>query len=186
LLINKIGDVGKTQGLKINIGKTKFMIFSRRPHNGTTLELNGSQIERVSRFKYPDSFVAEDLNPDCEMKCRIEIARATSNNMRSFLCNDNLNLKLRQCYVWSELLYGVETWTLKVRTMNQLENFEMWLHRRMLRIPWTQHVTNENVLRRANTERQLLTTVKCRKTSYLGHILRGDKYCLLQKIEQGI
>lgn len=189
LLINKIGDVGETQGLKINIGKTKFMIFSRQPHNGTTLELNGSQIERVSKFKYLGSIITEDLNPDCEIKCRIEIARATFNNMRSFLCNDNLNLKLRQrmveCYVWSVLLYGVETWTLKVRTMNQLEAFEMWLHRRMLRIPWTQHVTNENVLRRANIERQLLTTVKCRKTSYLGHILRGDKYRLLQLILKG-
>jgi len=61
----------------------------------------------------------------------------------------------------------------------------MWLHRRMLRIPWTQHATNENVLRRANPERQLLMTVKCRKTSYLGHILRGYKYRLLQLILKG-
>jgi len=79
-LINKIGDVGETQGLKINIGigKTKFMIFSRQPHNGTTLKLNGSQIE-LSRFKYLGSICTEDLNPDCEIKCRIEIARATFN-----------------------------------------------------------------------------------------------------------
>jgi len=95
LLINKIGDVGETQGPKIKIGKTKFMIFSRQPHNGTTLELNGSQIERVSKFEYLGSIVTEDLNADCEIKCRIEITRATFNNMRSFLSNDNLNLKLK-------------------------------------------------------------------------------------------
>jgi len=30
-----------------------------------------------------------------------------------------------ECYVWSVLLYGVAWWTLKVRTMSQLEAFEM-------------------------------------------------------------
>jgi len=56
--------------------------------------------------------------------------------MKSFLYNDNLNLKLRQrmveCYVWLVLLYGVEWWTMKVRTMNQLEAFEMNSPHRMI------------------------------------------------------
>lgn len=51
MLINKIGDVEKTQGLKINIEKTKFTIFSRQLHNSTFLELNESLIKRVFKFK---------------------------------------------------------------------------------------------------------------------------------------
>ena len=109
--------------------------------------------------------------------------------MRSFFCDDNLNLKVRQrmvkSYVWPILLYGVEAWTLKVTPMNRLEAFEMWVFRRMLRIPWAERVTNRDVLKRSNTQRELLNTVKCRKISYLGHILRGSKYRLLQLILKG-
>lgn len=188
-LFNKINVVGVKYGLNINSSKTKFMIVSRTEHNNLKLEHNGIPLERVSKFKYLGSFITEALDPDIEIKQRIEVARTAFNKMRSLLCDDNLSLKLRQhmteCYVWSILLYGAEAWTLKINTMNRLEAFEMWLHRRMLRIPWVDHVTNTEVLRRANSDRQLITAIKCRKIAYLGHVLRGEKYHLLQTIMKG-
>jgi len=48
-------------------------------------------------------------------------------------------------YVWLVLLYGMEGWALKVNNINQLEVFEMWLYRRMLKIPWTARMTNVEV-----------------------------------------
>ena len=83
------------------------------------------------------------------------------------------------------LLYGVEGWTLGVSMMNKIEAFEMWLYRRMLRISWVDRVSNERVLNIMNKDRELLTTVKRRKAAYFGHILRGDKYSLLQLIVEG-
>lgn len=109
--------------------------------------------------------------------------------MRSFFCDDNVNLKLRsrmaRCYVWPVLLYGVQAWTLKIGTMNRLEAFEMWVIRRILRISWIDRVSNTEVLERAHTQRELLTTIKCRKIGYLGHVLRGEKYRLLHLILKG-
>ena len=90
-----------------------------------------------------------------------------------------------KCYIWSELLYGAETWTLKAATINRLEAFEMWLHRRMLRIPWTAMQTNEAVLNRSSAVRELFETIKIRKISYLGHVLRGNRYKILQLIMKG-
>lgn len=92
---------------------------------------------------------------------------------------------MTKCYIWSALLYGVEAWTLKISTMNRLEVFEMWIIRRMLRIPWVDRVPNTEVLERARTQRELLTTIKCRKTGYFGHVLRGEKYRLLHLILKG-
>jgi len=43
-------------------------------------------------------------------------------------------------------LYGAETWTLWAADQKQLESFEMWCWRRMERISWTDHVSNEKVL----------------------------------------
>ena len=65
-----------------------------------------------------------------------------------------LKKRIFEWYVWSVFLYGVETWTLTVLTLIQLEAFETWLYRRMLRIPGTKHITNKNVLRRANIKWQ--------------------------------
>ena len=40
------------------------------------------------------------------------------------------------------LQYGVKTWT---GITKKLSAFEMWTYRRMLRISWTEKVTNEEV-----------------------------------------
>ena len=50
----------------------------------------------------------------------------------------------------------------------------MWLYRRMLRISWKEHKTNEEVLHKMKTKRSLLNTIKKRKCQYFGHIIRGD------------
>ncbi|KAK9879106.1 hypothetical protein WA026_003946 [Henosepilachna vigintioctopunctata] len=69
--------------------------------------------------------------------------------------------------------------------MNRIEAFEMWTLRRLLKIPWVDRITNEEVLRRAGVERVLLKNIKQRKISYLGHILRGNKYEILRLILVG-
>lgn len=42
-----------------------------------------------------------------------------------------------------------------------------------MRIPWTFHLTNDEVLR-SGVEKQLLKTVKQPKIYYLGHMLKGS------------
>ena len=43
---------------------------------------------------------------------------------------------------------------------DKLEAFEMWLYRRMLRILWKEHKTNEEVLNKMKTKISLLNTIK--------------------------
>ena len=50
----------------------------------------------------------------------------------------------------------------------------MWTYRRMLKISWKDHKTNEEVLRMANTKRSLLSNIKERKLKYFGHIVRAQ------------
>ncbi|XP_045537894.1 uncharacterized protein LOC123721881 [Papilio machaon] len=61
----------------------------------------------------------------------------------------------------------------------------MWCYRRMLRISWIQKVSNVRVLQRVGKNRELLQTIKQRKVAYLGHVLRHEKYHLLQLITMG-
>lgn len=190
-LLDMIGIHSRRMGIDINTKKTKFLIVTRKPddYQNARLTHNGEDIERVKKFSYLGTWVCEDWSSDVEIKCRIEKARSAFMKFKNVLTNSDFDLDLRvrftKCYVWSVLLYGMEGWTLKVRNMNRLEAFEMWVYRRILKIPWTARETNEEILRRMGRERELLSTIKRRKTAYLGHVMRNERYHLLQLIIEG-
>ena len=87
--------------------------------------------------------------------------------------------------MWTTLLYGSETWTLKKEDISKLETLEMWLwRRRMEKISWKDRISNEVVLGRVGVERELITTLRSRKKSWIGHVLRGDG--LLKEVIEGL
>jgi hypothetical protein len=78
---------------------------------------------------------------------------------------------------------GAETWTLWKVDQKYLESFEMWCWRRMEKISWTDHVRNEEVLRGVSEQRNIIHTIKRRKTDWIGYILRRN--CPLEHTVEG-
>ena len=83
-------------------------------------------------------------------------------------------LRLTKCYVWSTLLYGAETWTLSKATVKNLEAFEMWTYRRIMKISWNEYKSNKEVLNMINSKRMLVDMIKRKKLAYFGHLVRRD------------
>ena len=114
------------------------------------------------------------------------IARTTITHFRTLLSCRGINLKTRlraiKCYIWSTLFYGSETWTVTKSLLSRIDAFEMWVYRRVLKISWTEKITNEEVLRRMGTDREIVRQFKTRKLKYLGHLIR-HKTTQLQLIE---
>ena len=81
---------------------------------------------------------------------RIDIAKQNFNDLKSLLTNEKLNLKKRlqlcECYVWSVVCYGCETWTLKGKEIKSLSAFEQWCNGRMLKISWKEKRTNNLIV----------------------------------------
>jgi len=73
-------------------------------------------------------------------------------------------------------LYAAEIWTLTKPSQKLLETFEMWVWQRMLKISWTEKVTNNKVLVHANETRTILRMIWHRKHKWLGHILRHEGF----------
>ena len=190
LLMDRIVRVSSQYGLEINTAKTKLMVISKENITGVNLVINQRTIERVKQYPYLGTIINENWDNSQEVKFRIGKARSFFQKMSAVFKSHNLTLgtkiRLLHCYVYSVLLYGVETWTLNKNTEKKLEASELWLYRCILRIPWIKKVTNLEVMRRMNTTPQLIKIVKCRQLQYLGHIMRNTKrYDLLQKILQG-
>ncbi|CAI6350836.1 unnamed protein product [Macrosiphum euphorbiae] len=156
--MDEITESSMRYGLYINTNKTKFMIISKEDITGVHININQIRIERVHKYQYLGTVINEQWDNAEEIKCRIGKARDVFNSMSaSFKSHDlSLHLKIRllRCYVFSTLLYGAKTWTLTKATSNKLDAFELWLYRRILRISWTEKITNIEVLRRMGKEKQ--------------------------------
>ena len=59
--------------------------------------------------------------------------------------------KIVNTFIWSVMLYGCESWTLRKKKMKQIDVGEMWLWRRLLKISW-------------------------REKTWIGHVLRANAY----------
>lgn len=188
-LLQRLNNTCRVYGLKMNLKKTKFMIITKREDIQVNVLIDDTTMERVQKYKYLGSWLTENLDQSAEIKARIEIARASFVKLKKCLCSGDINLKLRlrmlRGYIFATLLYGSEAWTLKKAEMEKLEAFERWCYRRMLRIAWTDKVTNVELRRRIQKDEEVINTLKKRKLEYFGHIMRGPKYALLQNIIEG-
>ena len=85
-----------------------------------------------------------------------------------------LKRKLVQLMIWPIMSYGSETWIYLKSVQNMIKVFDRWCYRRMLRISWTEHVTNEEVFNRANTKPTLIDGLLKRRLAFHGHLVRKD------------
>lgn len=188
-LIDRVVEACERYGMKLNCKKTKILIVTKNDDTQQQFRANNETLEIVDKITYLGCNLNKEWNHSQEIRCRTEKARAVFNRLRKILCNMHLSIDIRmrvlRCYVFSTLLYGVEAWTLTEATSKRLEAFEMWCYRRMLRISYIYHVTNNTVMQRMNKDLEIMRTVKTRKLSYLGHVMRNEKYHLIQLILQG-
>ena len=57
----------------------------------------------------------------------------------------------RAALVWPVATYGCEPWTLKASDKKRIAGFEMTAYRKMLRISWKDHRTNQSILEELDT-----------------------------------
>ena len=56
-------------------------------------------------------------------------------------------VRLVKAMVFSVVMYGCESWTIKKAEGQRIDAFELWCWRRPLRVPWTARGSNQSVLK---------------------------------------
>ena len=91
--------------------------------------------------------------------------------------------------VFSVVMYGCETLTLKKAKCRKTDAFELWCWRRLLRVPWTSRRSNQSTLKEINPEYSLEGLMLKLKLQYFGHLMWKvdslDKTLMVGKIEGG-
>src|SRR5207247_1034214 len=83
-------------------------------------------------------------------------------------------MKMLNCYVFSILNYGVESWTWNKAMRKKVNAFEFWYYRRILKISWRDKVKNEQILKRLQKRLHFVEDIMKRKLRYAGHVLRSS------------
>jgi hypothetical protein len=179
LLLDKAVEESEKLGLKVNEKKTFCMVISnKKKAPECKIYIHGREIKQVDQFSFLGSLMTSDGKSDQEIKRRIAIAKTAFQSMKNVLTSKRMSVRARcrilKCYIWSTLTYGCETWTISKASQEKLEAAEMWFLRRMMKIPWTDKVSNEEVLIRTDTERLLMRTIRKRQMEFFGHVIRKE------------
>ena len=74
--------------------------------------------------------------------------------------------------VFSVVMYGCESWTVKKSEHRRIDAFELWCWRRLLRVLWTARRSNQSILKEINPRISLEGIMLKLKLQYFGHLMR--------------
>ena len=112
-------------------------------------------------------------------------------NLDSILKSRDITLSTKVCLVkamvFSVVMYGCKSWTIKKAESRRIDAFELWCWRRPLRVPWTARRSNQSILKEISPGSSLDGLMLKLKLQYLGHLMQRadslEKTLMLGRIE---
>ena len=80
-------------------------------------------------------------------------------------------VRLDKAMVFSVIMYGCESWTVKKAERRRSDAFELWCWRRLLRVPWTARISNQSTLKISPGCSLEGLMIKL-KLQYFGHLMQ--------------
>ena len=91
--------------------------------------------------------------------------------------------------VFSVVMYGYESWTIKKDEHQKIDAFKLQCWRRLLRIHWTARRSNSSTLKEINPDYSLEGLILKLKLQYSGHLMQRadslEKNLMLGKLRAG-
>ena len=150
-------------------------------------------METVIDFNFGGSKITVDGDCSHEIKRCLLLGSKAMTNLDSILKSKDItllsNVHLVKTMVFPEVMYGYESWTIKIAEHQRIDAFELWCWRRLLRIPWTARRSNQSILKEISPEYSLEALMLRLKPQFFGHLMRRtdslEKTLMLGKVEGG-
>ena len=140
----RVKEESEKVGLKLNIQKTKIMASGPI----TSWQTDG---ETVADFIFGGCKITADGDCSHEIKRRLLLGRKVVINLDSILKSRDITLPTKvhlvKAMVFPVVTYGCESWTVKKDGCREIDAFELWCWRRLLRAPWTARRSNQSILK---------------------------------------
>ena len=142
----------------------------------TPWQTDGETMETVTDFIFLGSKITADGDYSHELKRHLLLGKKVMTNLDSILKSRDITLSTKvhlvKAIVFTVVMYGCESWTIKKAECLRIDVFELWYWRRLLRVPWTARRSNQSVLKEINLEYSLEGLMLKLKLQYFGHLMR--------------
>ena len=162
-------------GLKFNIQKTKIMASCPI----TSWQIDGETVETVSDFFCGgggSSKITADGDCSHEIKRCLLLGKKAMTSLDSILKSRDITLPTKVCLVkaivFLVVMYGCDSWTVKIAECQKIYHFELWCWRRLLSIPWTARRSNQSILKEISPGCSLEGLMLKLKLHYFGHLMQ--------------
>ena len=170
-LLMKVKEENEKAGLKLNIQKTK--IIASGPI--ISWQRDGETMETVTDYIFLGSKITADGDCSHEIKRSLLIGRKAMTNLDSILKSRDITLPTKvhlvEAMVFSIVMYGCESWTVKKAECRRIDAFELWCWRRLLRVPWSARRSNQSILKEISPGCFLEGLMLKLKLQYFGHLM---------------
>ena len=133
------------------------------------------KIETVADFIFGGSKITADGDCSHEIKKCLLLGRKAMTNLHSILKSRDITLpkkiSILKALVFPVVMYGCESWTIKKSEHQRIDAFELWLWRRLLRVPWPARRSNQPSLEEIKSEYTLEGLMLKLKFQYFGHLM---------------
>ena len=110
------------------------------------------------------------------IKRRLLLGRKAMTNLDSILKSRDITFPTKVCLVkamvFSVVMYGCESWTIKKAEHQRIDAFELWCWKRLLRVPWTARRSNQSILKKISPKYSLEGLMLKLKLQYFDHLMR--------------
>ena len=171
----------------MNVGKSKVLRCTRN-EDGARLNvmLNGEALEEVDQFTYLGSVIAANSGVEADVHHRVNEGCKVLGALKGVMKNRRLGMNVKKVLyekvVVPTVMYGSESWGMKVTERQKLNVFEMKCLRSMTGVSQLDRVRNEVVRARTGVRRELAARVDMNVSRWFGHVERMDNERLLKKV----
>ena len=147
----------------------------------TSWEIDGETVKTVSDFIFGGSKITADGDCSPEIKRCFLLGRKVMTNLDSILKSRDITLltkvHLVKAMVFSVVMYGCESWTVKKAEHQRIDAFELWCWRRLPRVSWTARRSNQSILKEISPKYSLEGLMLKLKLQYFGYLIqRTDSF----------
>ena len=182
----KLKEESEKAGLKLSIQKTKIMAVSPI----TSWQIDGETKEKVADIFFLIWKITADGDCSHEIK-RLLLLRRKAMTKLDFIKKQRhylpVNVHIVKTMIFSIVMYGCESWTIKKTECRRIDAFELWCWRRLLRVTWAARRSNQSILKEINPEYTLKGLILRLKLQCFGHLMQRanslEKTLMLGKIE---
>lgn len=173
-MLNELGRVGKTYGLKVNTNKCRVMCIGNIDEKGK-LELEGEEIEEEQHFIYLGQMISADGQWN-EIRRRCTIGwRAVFKYKHIYKAKMGMEVKrkLWEMTALPAMIYACETWVLTQKVINKLRVTVRGMERYMLGFTRRDRKRNDWI-RKKSGFKDIVKEILKRKWKWAGHIARSQ------------